>query len=128
MIETETTWDDSGYDCDHCGGRILQRTDYETGQPPRVCYQCEACGCQWTLSGDTLRVGGQRECRLAAKKSPQAARVRFPRWVFIVALIVVFLFLLRFGGFLLIRLLLPLALVGFIAWSLMRFGREQEWW
>ena len=30
-IETITLWEDAGYDCDHCGGRILRRTDRETG-------------------------------------------------------------------------------------------------
>ncbi len=65
MIETNTKWKDSGFDCDHCGGEILERTDRETGQADFICYQCRECGCQWTLSGDVLRVGSGTHCKAA---------------------------------------------------------------
>ena len=67
-IETSTTWDDAGYDCDHCGGRILRRTDRETGLRDRTCYQCEQCSCQWTLARQPLRVGTTSACRAAQRQ------------------------------------------------------------
>jgi hypothetical protein len=131
MIETKTTWQDSGYDCDHCGGRVLERTDSETGQPARVCYQCEVCGCQWTLSGDMLRVGQRRACADAAKAREDVPVTYTPdrrRWLYWAAVILGLLFLLRFGGFAFIYGLIPLLLVGGTLYLVLQFGKEQQWW
>ncbi|MCA9961790.1 MAG: hypothetical protein KC443_22275 [Anaerolineales bacterium] len=130
MIETKTTWKDSGYDCDHCGGKILLRTDFETGQPRRECYQCEVCGCQWRLNGDVLRVGHGNECQAAqqdrvleADEEEQLSR----RFVIILG-IVAFLLVARFGGMAALRFLIPLALAIVILIALTRFAREKGWW
>ncbi|MFQ5398583.1 MAG: hypothetical protein ACE5E7_03200 [Anaerolineae bacterium] len=130
MIETETTWEDSGYDCDHCGGEILKRTDYETGQLPRSVYQCKRCGCQWSLDGDTVRVGSGEQCRAAQREKQPEIPVppQLSRRTIVILGILLLIVTLRFGGFTLLRLLLPLAVAALIIFSVVRFGREQQWW
>lgn len=134
MIETNTSWQDSGFDCDHCGGVISKRTDKETGQPDQVCYQCRQCGCQWDLDGSVLRVGNSPTCNVAQRERMGTKPTDFllsPR-VLIVFGILLMLAVWRFGGagafFMLLRLLLPVALVAVIVMAVVRFGREQEWW
>ncbi len=131
-IDIETNWNDSGFDCDHCGGRVLERTDYETGQPARTCYQCELCGCQWTLSGDVLRVGNRQACISAAKTRnedlPAEGSSSRRRWFYWGAFILGLLFLLRFGGFAFIYGLIPLLLIAGAGYLIMQFGKEQQWW
>lgn len=131
MIETDTTWDDTGFDCDHCGGRILKRIDRETGQPDFTCYQCEACGCQWTLDNLPLRVGTKRACRRAQREregEAQPLEDTYSRWILIGLGVIAALFLVRFGGGVAVRVLVPLVLLGVAAYFLIRFGRQQEWW
>lgn len=131
-ISTETTWEDSGYDCDHCGGEILLRTDRETGQPDAVCYQCRECGCQWTLSGDVQRVGSLSNCRTAYKDRVDTPPVNWQdllsRRLWVILALVAGVVLLRFGGGAALRFLLPLLLIGVAAFLLVRYGRTQMWW
>ncbi len=134
MIETRTTWEDSGYDCDHCGGVISKRTDYETGQPEQVCFQCKQCGCQWKPNGDVLRVGNGPDCQSAQRERAGTDPGEFflSRRVLIIAGIILIAVIIRFGGFSVLfslsRLLLPIALVAIVVLFVVRFGREQEWW
>lgn len=130
MIETKTTWKDTGYDCDHCGGQILRRTDIETGQPKRVCYQCKVCGCQWRTNGDVLRVGNGPDCRAAqeARMTNAGGETQLSRRFVIILGVVALFLIIRFGGFLALRLLIPLSLAVVILISLARFAREQGWW
>ena len=113
-IETSTLWEDAGYDCDHCGGRILRRTDRETGLRDRSCFQCEQCSCQWTLERRPLRVGKTSACRAAQRGRASAAETAQPpyvRWLLIGLSVVVLLALLRFGGGVGLRAVLPLVLL-----------------
>ena len=138
MIETETTWKDSGFDCDHCGGEILQRTDYETGQPDFTCYQCRNCGCQWTLAGDMLRVGNGPYCKAAARErepSPAVDIGELTDWVnklsknlWILLAIIAGVILLRFGGGVVVRYLFPVILLLVGGYVLLRYGQKQSWW
>jgi hypothetical protein len=134
MIETNTSWQDSGFDCDHCGGEIAKRTDRETGQSDRVCYQCRQCGCQWSLNGSVMRIGNSRYCEAAQRErmGTKATDFLVSRRVLIVLGILLILAVLRFGGFgafaMLLRFLLPVALVAVIVMYVVRYGREQEWW
>ncbi len=126
-IETDTTWQDAGYDCDHCGGRILRRTDRETRLRDRVCYQCEQCSCQWTLARQPLRVGTTSACRAAQRQRAAEAEegsVPYSRWLLMALGAVVVLGLLRFGGGALARALLPLLLVGLAAAAVWYMGRR----
>lgn len=131
MIETGTTWDDTGFDCDHCGGRILQRTDRETGRPDFSCYQCEACGCQWSLDNKPIRTGRKAACRRAQRAREEQstpAEDNYSKWILVGFVVLAALFLLRFGGGVAVRILLPLIVVGVAAFFLIRYGRQQEWW
>ena len=132
MIETETRWEDSGFDCEHCGGEILLRTDIETGRADFQCYQCKECACQWLLSGDLHRIGDGAQCKKAAKASEAEGEVhwvdRLSRSLWILLGIIAGVMLLRFGGGLVFRLLLPLIALGVLGYVLVRYGRTQEWW
>jgi hypothetical protein len=128
-IETYTTWGDSGYDCDHCGGRLLKRTDAETGQPDRHCYQCEQCGCQWSLDRRPLRVGKSAECRKAQVGRIEEEQVSNEAWVRLLTLglfVLAGFFLFRFGGPALVRLLAPALVVGVLVFVMFRFARRRD--
>lgn len=138
MIETETTWEDSGFDCDHCGGEILKRTDHETGLPDHTCFQCRACGCQWALSGELERVGKGTYCKAAARQSGEAESFdlgdladlanKLSKNLWILLAIIAGVLLLRFGGVIVLRYVLPVILLGVGAYLLLRYGRTQSWW
>jgi len=130
MIQTETIWSDSGFDCDHCGGEVVKRLDRESGMPDRTCYQCKQCGCQWSPAGDALRVGVGPLCEAAQAKregKPVSSVLR-TRLVQFVGGFILILVVMRFGGFALIRFLFPLILLGLAVFLIVRFGQEQEWW
>ena len=131
-IDIFTTWNDSGYDCDHCGGRILKRKDQETGQPEQVCYQCEACGCQWSLEGDVLRVGHGDGCRLAGREREAIRRGNKGLPVHPLVVVVIGSFLLAvivlLGGLAAIRYLIPIALFVLVATAVFQFGHDRKWW
>lgn len=130
MIDTQTTWEDAGYDCDHCGGRILRRTDREAGQPDRKCFQCELCGCQWTLGYQSLRVGKKPSCRAAQRKRASGSETYDPysRWLMIGLGAIVLLVLVRFGGTVVLRAAVPVVLAGLAIYAISRFGRHEGWW
>lgn len=143
MIETSTTWKDSGFDCDHCGGEILERTDRETGQADFVCYQCRECGCQWTLSGDVLRIGTGHYCKFAQRERQNEYEpnllpeipLDINKWLgllsrslWILLALIAGVLLLRFGGAVVIRYLLPLAVLVVGGFFLVRYGKKQSWW
>ena len=132
MIETETTWNDSGYDCDHCGGQIFERRDQVTGQPARVCYQCKMCGCQWQLSGDVLRVGNMNSCQRAQEgreRSPQYERFSTTQMRLAVGgTILLLLGIIYWGGLVAIRFLIPVSIALLVMWSIYWEGKERMWW
>ncbi len=127
MIDTKTNWEDSGYDCQYCGVKILKRTDIETGQPTKTCYQGER-GCQWSLDGELIRIGHHPECRKAQKQTAVSPTWTVPNWVWIVVAVLFLGFALRFGGFVALRYLVPLILVVMAATFGYQYGREKEWW
>ena len=130
MIKTSTTWEDTGYDCDHCGGRILKRTDRESGLADRRCFQCEQCSCQWTLEHHPLRVGKTAACRVAQRgRAAQADPIApYSRWLLIALGAVVVFGLLRFGGAAILRVALPALAVVVAGFLIVQFGRRQDWW
>jgi hypothetical protein len=126
MIETNTAWSETAYDCVHCGGIIMKRIDQETGQPDRVCHQCGQCGCQWSLAGELLRAGHGPQCR-AYKQEVESSEwpeimgklPQWPRspWVYVALAVFIFLLLTRAGIIaILIRVSLPLLVVALIVW------------
>lgn len=130
LIETKTVWDDTGYDCDHCGGRLLRRTDHETGQPDRQCFQCEGCGCQWTADHHSLRVGSGPFCRVAQRERVSKPDLvdRYSRWLVAGLGVVALLLMMRFGGGLVLRLALPVVAIALVVIVARRYGRRAGWW
>lgn len=129
MIETKTTWEDSGYDCQFCGVKIYKRTDFETGRKPRSCYQGEH-GCQWSLKGHLVRVGSHPDCRRLHQNGAIDSQTspRIPIWIWVVAASAFLLLVVRFGGLAALRLLVPIALGVAALYYLYRLGRERHWW
>lgn len=132
MIEAKTTFKDSGYDCDHCGGRVLIRTDRETGQPTQECYQCELCRCQWELSGDVLRVGQLANCRHAQEQRHEAFQrepvLPISPTLFFVGYAVLAVLLIFWGGIVAIRFLIPITIALVVGYAAVVWGREKGWW
>jgi hypothetical protein len=133
MIETETVWNDSGYDCDHCGGQILERTDIETGQPVTVCYQCQACGCQWELSGEVMRIGSMTSCRRAQRvraksQTPTTNLDPFKLRLIVVGTLLLIGAIIFSGGLTAIRFLVPIGIAFFVFWTVYQLGKERMWW
>lgn len=130
-VETSTTWEDSGFDCDHCGGRVLKRIDRETGLRDRVCFQCEQCSCQWTLERRPLRVGTTPACRAAQRDragQAEAGPGTLVRWPVIVLGVLLLLVMLRLGGGAVLRGILPFVVLAVVASVALFYGRRQGWW
>lgn len=127
MIEAETSWNETAYDCEHCGGIILKRIDRETGQPTQICHQCGQCGCQWSLSGELLRVGHGQHCQTAMQQyQTQEILERVPELpgkipkealIYGAIAILLFFFLARLGALAAVmRILLPVLAVAVVIW------------
>ncbi len=127
MLETKTSWEDSGHDCDHCGGEVLRRTDYLPNGLTDVSLQCRNCGCQWAPDGTWLRVGNGRSCPTAHQQQTDS-----PGWLsrrlFVGLGIILLIMMARLGGIGFLRYLLPLAVLGLVIWTVLRLGREYHWW
>ena len=129
--------EDSGYDCDHCGGEILLNRAVSSGRPVVGYYVCQRCGCEWTLKGDVQHIGTGRDCKSAQRKRmggdglqiPEISEISVWRRVAIfIGGIVLLLIMLRFGGLLLLRFLIPLLVIIVLMYFVFKLGREQEWW
>lgn len=138
MIETETTWEDSGFDCDHCGGVILKRIDRETGLPDRIRLQCRECSCQWDLDGQLVRSGTGTYCKSVPVQKAELQSFDMDdvthwlnllsRNLWILLAVIAGVVLLRFGGGIVIRYLLPVVLIVGSLYALLRYGQRQQWW
>ena len=128
MIETSTSWEDSGFDCKYCGGEVFKRTDRETGRPARSCFQCKQCGCQWTLDGDLLREGNGPAWEAAKKAGQTAVSSDQSFWqknmLWLIVGFIGLLVLLRFFPVLL-RLAVPVLIVAGLGWLIYRFIERQ---
>jgi hypothetical protein len=138
MKAKEKVWIDSGYDCDHCGGELLRLKARRPSRPNDAYYRCQRCDCKWTLGGDVVQVGQGAYCHEAQGRrqgnvNPQESNWlewlwTLPRWVQMVGGVLLLLLLLRFGGLMLFRLLLPVALLALMGYLILRYGQEREWW
>lgn len=135
--EQKKNLEDSGYDCDHCGGEILLNRELIPGRPVHGHYLCQRCGCEWTLKGDVLHIGTGPNCKAFQRKRMGSGGLQIPeigeisvwrRAALIIGGVIVFLVLLRFGGLMLFRFLLPLIVIGFLIYLVFKLGREQQWW
>lgn len=141
MSVKKNDWIDSGFDCDHCGGEMLRLNARRPLHPNDPYYRCHTCGCEWTRRREITRLGDGPHCHLAQgqrlSSTPTAtpadwlARLKqTPRWLRVVAVVLLLLLALRFAAFsfMLLRLLVPLVLVGLALYLIHRFGQEQRWW
>ncbi len=135
--EQNKNLEDSGFDCDHCGGRILVSRAVTPGRPVHGYYVCQSCGCEWTLKGDVLHIGTGYDCQASQRKRMGGDGLQFPdmkemsvwqRVALIGGGIVLLLILIRFGGFMMLRFLFPLLIVVVLIYLVIKLGREQEWW
>jgi hypothetical protein len=127
MFETTTTWEDSGHDCNHCGGEVLKRTEQMPDGTTAVSLQCRECACQWSLDGAWLKVGNGRACRAAYHEYKGEPGLLSRRLWIILGVILLFV-IARLGGFGALRYLIPLLILGAIAWTIHRVGREYHLW
>lgn len=126
-METKTTWEDTGRDCQFCGGQVYRRTDEE---PTRISayYQCQRCGAQWSLSNQLIR---ESSTTPSSTKDPvQSSLESVPRWVWIALAVGAAVVALRFSviGVLLIRYLIPAVFLGIVAGVIYMYGRWLDWW
>ncbi len=127
MFETRTTWEDSGHDCDHCGGEVLRRTEALPNGTMDVSFQCRDCNCRWTVKGKWLQVGNGRSCQTAYRQNKSEGS-QYSRRLFMILGVALLLAAARFGGIGALRYLLPLAVIGLIVWTALRLGREYHLW
>jgi hypothetical protein len=136
-------WLDNGQDCDHCGGELLRLKAKRPSQPNDPYYRCGVCGCEWTQRQEITRLGDGPHCHLAqgprlspvpvptADPADWLSRLKqTPRWLHVVAVVLLLLLALRFAAFsfMLLRLLFPLVLIGLALYLVHRFGQEHRWW
>lgn len=131
MTRRDVKWEDSGFDCDHCGGEILKRA-HRTIPEREQYFQCSQCGCRWSTGGDIIRVGDSPHCQHSGYKRPSLPQDKRLWWAVAVVLILIFL---RFGGtavlaigITLIRFLIPLGILVLIGMAIYWFGRQQGFW
>jgi DNA-directed RNA polymerase subunit RPC12/RpoP len=135
--ERKANVEDSGFDCDHCGGEILLSREMSAGRPAQGYYRCRRCGCEWTLQGDVLHIGTGRDCKAAQRERMGGGGFQIPeiseislwrRAALIIGGVVLFLILLRVGGLMLFRFLIPVFVIGLLVYLVFKLGREQQWW
>ena len=127
MFETTTTWEDSGHDCNHCGGEVLQRSAGMPDGTTAVSLQCRECGCQWSLAGEWVKVGNGRACQAAYRKS-QGEPGQLSRRLLTILGVTLLLVIARLGGIGALRYLVPLLVLTAVAWTTHKWGREFQWW
>lgn len=127
MSITTVTWEDTTTTCDHCGGRILRRSD---GPTDRVCLQCERCHCQWTLENRPLRAGAQPACKRAHAAQTDALYRTSRNRQLVPALLALALFIavVLYMGLPALTQVLPGLLGAFAALAVVTLGRDRQWW
>ena len=132
MTKRDIKWEDSGFDCDHCGGEILKHS-HQTIPEKEQYFQCSQCGCRWSVGGDILRVGDDPRCPHIGYQRPPLLQDKRFWWT--VAGIGLLLILLRFGGsavfgfiFALVRFLIPVGILVLIGMAIYWIGRQQGFW
>lgn len=144
MTKKETLWEDSGFDCHHCGGEIYKRIERESGASKKTTYQCRQCHCLWSTEGVLLEVGNMADCRSGrqtavsrTRPTPTAPVIEKPsmptHWLSnrIIAgllLLIAGLLLIRFAGAVVFRFFVPALLFGLILYLVIQLGRQLRWW
>ena len=131
MAKQNIDWQDSGYDCEHCGGEILAGSEKTVLKQAKV-FQCNKCGCRWSSGGKLLEIGNGPFCAAHSSAESKPIDKRY-WWIGGVALVSLLFF--RFGGALiftvgasLIRLLIPLGILVLIGMLVFHLGRQMGFW
>ena len=108
------------------------RTDKESGQPTKQCYQCELCGCQWQLSGAVLRVGQQASCKQAQRERTAAHEDRqflpFSPVLLVVGFVILLILFVYIGGVVAIRFFIPITIAVIVVFRRLSFWKRKKWW
>lgn len=131
-MQTTVNWEDTGKDCQYCGGQIFRRTERDLNNNLQVRFQCRTCNARgrsnWELShaGDESK---QQRPPVPAASTRLGDRVEsIPTWAKVVFALLLAAILIRFGGLAIIRPLIPIAILAVVIFFIYRLGREQEWW
>ena len=90
MAKRKMTWEDSGFDCDHCGGEILKQAHQSIPEQQQY-YQCSQCGCRWSVGGDMIRVGSGPFCQHKGYQRPSLPADKRIWWgIAIVGILLIF--------------------------------------
>jgi hypothetical protein len=132
MTRRDKKWEDSGFDCTHCGGEILKHA-HQTIPEKEHYFQCRQCGCCWSVSGDMIRIGDSPHCQQRSSQRPSLLQDKRFWWAVTVAGILLLFF--RFGGTAVlgiaatvIRFLIPLGILVLISMVIYWVGRQQDFW
>ena len=131
MTRRDVKWEDSGFDCDHCGGEIHKRADRTIPEQQQY-FQCSQCGCRWSVGGDIIRVGESPHCQHRGYQRPSLPQDKRLWWL-VAAVLILLLF--RFGGgailsftVVLVRFLVPLGILVLIGMAIYWIGQKQGFW
>lgn len=128
MTRRDITWEDSGFDCNHCGGEILKRS-HQTIPEKEQYFQCSQCGCRWSVAGDILRVGDGPQCPHIGYQRPSLMHDKRFWWTLAGLALLLILFRFGFGAiFTLVRYLIPLGILVLIGMAIYWLGRQQGFW
>ena len=128
MTRRDITWEDSGFDCDHCGGEILKRSHITIPEREQY-FQCNQCGCRWSVGGDIIRVGGGPFCQHQGYQRPSLPTDKRIWGAVIIAALLLILFRFGFAAmFTLVRFLIPLGILILIGMAIYWVGRQQGFW
>lgn len=129
-METRSQWEDTGYDCNFCGGQIFKRTDQEPTGLKSSYYQCELCGAQWSMTNQLIREGDRMPQRGTRPPAGRTEGRQVASWVWLVLGFGAMFLLMRASvvGALLVRFLIPVLFALVVSLVLFRLGREMEWW
>ena len=79
------------------------------------------------MDGKLLKVGNGRACKVAHRESEGEPGQASRRLMTILG-VGLLLVLARYGGIGLLRYLIPLAVLGAVAWTVHKVGKEFHWW
>jgi hypothetical protein len=127
VYTTNTTWEDTGRLCDHCGGRLLRR---QATTETTFRLECERCRCQWTPDSHFARIGRQPLCRQSAREKAAVAyhTNRTRQWAALLITVLLFAFALVQAGLPTLLQAVPAMLGAFAALTVVTFGRDKRWW
>ena len=141
-MDAPLKWLDLGQQCDHCSGKILERSSRNEDDWLATYKECQRCGCQWSLSDDLIRVGTEDSCEKQWWSDNNSRTMWRPPdwptgvWVVIIGLGLILLFpptrilLLRlaFTATALLRSVFSLIFIIAIGWFIYQLGKSTRWW